>query len=55
MPSKQMQSIHWAMYRPTNGAFALFLAIHTCDIVSKQFLFSIRLAVVCSYLTLEVL
>lgn len=33
MPSKQMQSIHWAMYRPTNGAFALFLAIHTCDIV----------------------
>uniref|UniRef100_A0A8C2AEX1 alpha-N-acetylgalactosaminide alpha-2,6-sialyltransferase n=1 Tax=Cyprinus carpio TaxID=7962 RepID=A0A8C2AEX1_CYPCA len=33
MPSKQMQDIHWAMYRPTNGAFALFLALHTCDIV----------------------
>lgn len=33
MPSKQMQDIPWAMYRPTNGAFALFLALHTCDIV----------------------
>ncbi|XP_052467272.1 alpha-N-acetylgalactosaminide alpha-2,6-sialyltransferase 1 isoform X3 [Carassius gibelio] len=33
MPSKQMQGKYWAMYRPTNGAFALFLAIHTCDIV----------------------
>uniref|UniRef100_A0A8C1Q1N9 alpha-N-acetylgalactosaminide alpha-2,6-sialyltransferase n=1 Tax=Cyprinus carpio TaxID=7962 RepID=A0A8C1Q1N9_CYPCA len=33
IPSKQMQDIHWAMYRPTNGAFALFLALHTCDIV----------------------
>ncbi|XP_077057232.1 alpha-N-acetylgalactosaminide alpha-2,6-sialyltransferase 1.1 [Siphateles boraxobius] len=33
MPSKQMQGNYWAMYRPTNGAFALFLAIHTCDIV----------------------
>ncbi|XP_073684533.1 alpha-N-acetylgalactosaminide alpha-2,6-sialyltransferase 1.1 [Garra rufa] len=33
MPSKQMQGRYWAMYRPTNGAFALFLAIHTCDIV----------------------
>ncbi|XP_073670645.1 alpha-N-acetylgalactosaminide alpha-2,6-sialyltransferase 1.1 [Paramisgurnus dabryanus] len=33
MPSKQMQGNTWAMYRPTNGAFALFLALHTCDIV----------------------
>ncbi|XP_051967936.1 alpha-N-acetylgalactosaminide alpha-2,6-sialyltransferase 1.1 [Xyrauchen texanus] len=33
MPSKQMQGKAWAMYRPTNGAFALFLALHTCDIV----------------------
>ncbi|KAK2876503.1 hypothetical protein Q8A67_020599 [Cirrhinus molitorella] len=33
MLSKQVQAQSWAMYRPTNGAFALFLAIHTCDIV----------------------
>ncbi|KAK7134651.1 hypothetical protein R3I93_017931 [Phoxinus phoxinus] len=33
MPSKQMQDTNWPLYRPTNGAFALFLAIHTCDIV----------------------
>ncbi|TRZ02808.1 hypothetical protein DNTS_017689 [Danionella cerebrum] len=28
MPSKQLQSKYWAIYRPTNGAFALFLALH---------------------------
>ncbi|XP_051967934.1 alpha-N-acetylgalactosaminide alpha-2,6-sialyltransferase 1-like isoform X1 [Xyrauchen texanus] len=33
MASNQLQDKNWAMYRPTNGAFALFLAIHTCDIV----------------------
>ncbi|KAI7797343.1 alpha-N-acetylgalactosaminide alpha-2,6-sialyltransferase 1-like [Triplophysa rosa] len=33
MPSKQLQDNTWALYRPTNGAFALFLALHTCDIV----------------------
>lgn len=33
MPSNQLQDNTWAMYRPTNGAFALFLALHTCDIV----------------------
>ncbi|XP_067226082.1 alpha-N-acetylgalactosaminide alpha-2,6-sialyltransferase 1.1 isoform X2 [Chanodichthys erythropterus] len=33
MPSKQLQGVYWALFRPTNGAFALFLAMHTCDIV----------------------
>ncbi|KAF5896815.1 alpha-N-acetylgalactosaminide alpha-2,6-sialyltransferase 1-like, partial [Clarias magur] len=33
MPSKSLNSSFWHMYRPTNGAFTLFLALHTCDIV----------------------
>ncbi|XP_065098867.1 alpha-N-acetylgalactosaminide alpha-2,6-sialyltransferase 1-like, partial [Paramisgurnus dabryanus] len=33
MLSEQTHTKHWAIYRPTNGAFALFLALHTCDIV----------------------
>nr|XP_055031235.1 alpha-N-acetylgalactosaminide alpha-2,6-sialyltransferase 1-like isoform X1 [Misgurnus anguillicaudatus] len=33
MLSEQTQQKIWALYRPTNGAFALFLALHTCDIV----------------------
>ncbi|XP_076855886.1 alpha-N-acetylgalactosaminide alpha-2,6-sialyltransferase 2-like [Brachyhypopomus gauderio] len=24
----------WHVYRPTNGAFAIFLALHTCDVVN---------------------
>ncbi|KAJ8399786.1 hypothetical protein AAFF_G00408910 [Aldrovandia affinis] len=34
MNSGQLQSGHWTFFRPTNGAFALFLALHTCDIVN---------------------
>ncbi|XP_072543798.1 alpha-N-acetylgalactosaminide alpha-2,6-sialyltransferase 2-like [Salminus brasiliensis] len=33
MTSKQQNGKHWALYRPTNGAFTLFLALHVCDIV----------------------
>ncbi|KAJ8363646.1 hypothetical protein SKAU_G00124770 [Synaphobranchus kaupii] len=33
MLSKQLHGKHWKYYRPTNGAFTLFLALHTCDIV----------------------
>uniref|UniRef100_A0A8B9KBE3 alpha-N-acetylgalactosaminide alpha-2,6-sialyltransferase n=1 Tax=Astyanax mexicanus TaxID=7994 RepID=A0A8B9KBE3_ASTMX len=33
MTSKQQNGTYWAMYRPTNGAFTLFLALHVCDIV----------------------
>ncbi|XP_053541028.1 alpha-N-acetylgalactosaminide alpha-2,6-sialyltransferase 1-like [Ictalurus punctatus] len=34
LPSKTLETSHWAIYRPTNGAFTLFLALHTCDIVN---------------------
>ncbi|KAK2866683.1 hypothetical protein Q7C36_002739 [Tachysurus vachellii] len=33
LPSESLEQPHWHMYRPTNGAFTLFLALHTCDIV----------------------
>ncbi|XP_036452519.1 alpha-N-acetylgalactosaminide alpha-2,6-sialyltransferase 1-like [Colossoma macropomum] len=33
MPSRQQNGTHWALYRPTNGAFTLFLALHVCDTV----------------------
>ncbi|XP_026770606.3 alpha-N-acetylgalactosaminide alpha-2,6-sialyltransferase 1 [Pangasianodon hypophthalmus] len=33
MPSENLKESYWALYRPTNGAFTLFLALHTCDIV----------------------
>ncbi|XP_060796314.1 alpha-N-acetylgalactosaminide alpha-2,6-sialyltransferase 1-like isoform X2 [Neoarius graeffei] len=33
MPSKTLNGHAWAIYRPTNGAFTVFLALHTCDIV----------------------
>ncbi|KAM8728996.1 alpha-N-acetylgalactosaminide alpha-2,6-sialyltransferase 1-like [Acanthopagrus schlegelii] len=32
--SATLNTSSWAMVRPTNGAFTLFLALHTCDIVS---------------------
>uniref|UniRef100_G3NFF4 alpha-N-acetylgalactosaminide alpha-2,6-sialyltransferase n=1 Tax=Gasterosteus aculeatus aculeatus TaxID=481459 RepID=G3NFF4_GASAC len=32
--SPHLNSSHWAIVRPTNGAFTLFLALHTCDTVS---------------------
>lgn len=35
MHSKQLHGGHWTLFRPTNGAFTLFLALHTCDIVRK--------------------
>ncbi|KAM9716396.1 alpha-N-acetylgalactosaminide alpha-2,6-sialyltransferase 1.1 [Menidia menidia] len=34
LKSPSLNSTHWAIVRPTNGAFALFLALHTCDTVS---------------------
>ncbi|KAI4887767.1 hypothetical protein NFI96_034168 [Prochilodus magdalenae] len=33
MLSKQLNGTSWALYRPTNGAFTLFLALHVCDTV----------------------
>ncbi|GLD70917.1 alpha-N-acetylgalactosaminide alpha-2,6-sialyltransferase 2-like protein [Lates japonicus] len=32
--SPNLNATSWAIVRPTNGAFALFLALHTCDTVS---------------------
>ncbi|XP_077959437.1 alpha-N-acetylgalactosaminide alpha-2,6-sialyltransferase 1-like isoform X2 [Gasterosteus aculeatus] len=32
--SPRLNSSRWAIVRPTNGAFTLFLALHTCDTVS---------------------
>ncbi|XP_063749157.1 alpha-N-acetylgalactosaminide alpha-2,6-sialyltransferase 1-like isoform X1 [Eleginops maclovinus] len=34
LKSRGLLSSHWAIVRPTNGAFTLFLALHTCDTVS---------------------
>ncbi|XP_034564560.1 alpha-N-acetylgalactosaminide alpha-2,6-sialyltransferase 1-like [Notolabrus celidotus] len=34
MKSPNLEKNFWAMVRPTNGAFAIFMALHTCDIVS---------------------
>ncbi|XP_053366873.1 alpha-N-acetylgalactosaminide alpha-2,6-sialyltransferase 1-like [Clarias gariepinus] len=33
LPSETLNDSLWHFYRPTNGAFTLFLALHTCDIV----------------------
>uniref|UniRef100_A0A668UH36 alpha-N-acetylgalactosaminide alpha-2,6-sialyltransferase n=1 Tax=Oreochromis aureus TaxID=47969 RepID=A0A668UH36_OREAU len=33
LKSPNLNNKFWAMVRPTNGAFALFLALHTCDTV----------------------
>ncbi|XP_028990125.1 alpha-N-acetylgalactosaminide alpha-2,6-sialyltransferase 1-like [Betta splendens] len=32
--SKNLNSSSWAIVRPTNGAFTVFLALHSCDTVS---------------------
>ncbi|XP_029933335.1 alpha-N-acetylgalactosaminide alpha-2,6-sialyltransferase 1-like [Myripristis murdjan] len=32
--SRRLNSSNWAIVRPTNGAFAIFLALHTCDVVN---------------------
>ncbi|KAK1794140.1 hypothetical protein P4O66_011040 [Electrophorus voltai] len=34
LQSKGLDKDYWHNYRPTNGAFAIFLALHTCDIVN---------------------
>ncbi|XP_037547447.1 alpha-N-acetylgalactosaminide alpha-2,6-sialyltransferase 1-like [Nematolebias whitei] len=34
LKSNNLNKRYWAMVRPTNGAFALFLALHVCDTVS---------------------
>nr|XP_033467589.1 alpha-N-acetylgalactosaminide alpha-2,6-sialyltransferase 2-like isoform X1 [Epinephelus lanceolatus]XP_033467590.1 alpha-N-acetylgalactosaminide alpha-2,6-sialyltransferase 2-like isoform X1 [Epinephelus lanceolatus] len=34
LKSRSLNSSHWAIVRPTNGAFTLFLALQTCDTVS---------------------
>nr|XP_029132618.1 alpha-N-acetylgalactosaminide alpha-2,6-sialyltransferase 1-like isoform X1 [Labrus bergylta] len=34
LKSKHLNTKYWPIVRPTNGAFSLFLALHTCDIVS---------------------
>ncbi|XP_036428273.1 alpha-N-acetylgalactosaminide alpha-2,6-sialyltransferase 1-like [Colossoma macropomum] len=34
LSSKSLNEDYWHLYRPTNGAFTLFLALHTCDIVN---------------------
>ncbi|XP_028826272.1 alpha-N-acetylgalactosaminide alpha-2,6-sialyltransferase 2-like isoform X1 [Denticeps clupeoides] len=33
MKSPQLQDQQWSIFRPTNGAFTIFLALHTCDTV----------------------
>ncbi|XP_026172033.1 alpha-N-acetylgalactosaminide alpha-2,6-sialyltransferase 1-like [Mastacembelus armatus] len=34
LKSKSLDETYWALFRPTNGAFTVFLAIHTCDTVN---------------------
>ncbi|XP_072229818.1 alpha-N-acetylgalactosaminide alpha-2,6-sialyltransferase 1.1 [Leuresthes tenuis] len=34
LKSQNLNASFWAIVRPTNGAFTIFLALHTCDIVS---------------------
>uniref|UniRef100_UPI0037E93B79 alpha-N-acetylgalactosaminide alpha-2,6-sialyltransferase 1-like n=1 Tax=Semicossyphus pulcher TaxID=241346 RepID=UPI0037E93B79 len=34
LKSRNLNARYWAIVRPTNGAFAIFTALHTCDIVS---------------------
>ncbi|KAF3704232.1 Alpha-N-acetylgalactosaminide alpha-2,6-sialyltransferase 1 [Channa argus] len=34
LKSEYLKSSHWAIVRPTNGAFTVFLALHTCDTVT---------------------
>lgn len=33
LKSKTLNGTAWAFFRPTNGAFTIFLALHTCDTV----------------------
>lgn len=34
LKSPHMNASYWAIVRPTNGAFTLFVALQTCDTVS---------------------
>ncbi|CAN9509009.1 unnamed protein product [Ophioblennius macclurei] len=34
LKSKSLNRTHWAIFRPTNGAFTIFLALQTCDTVT---------------------
>ncbi|XP_043958899.1 alpha-N-acetylgalactosaminide alpha-2,6-sialyltransferase 1-like [Gambusia affinis] len=34
LSSSDLSGEYWAVVRPTNGAFTLFMALHTCDMVS---------------------
>ncbi|XP_037547453.1 alpha-N-acetylgalactosaminide alpha-2,6-sialyltransferase 1 [Nematolebias whitei] len=34
LKSSDLDDIYWSIVRPTNGAFTIFLALHTCDSVS---------------------
>ncbi|XP_068162380.1 alpha-N-acetylgalactosaminide alpha-2,6-sialyltransferase 1.1 [Antennarius striatus] len=34
LTSALLNSTYWSYFRPTNGAFTVFLALHTCDTVS---------------------
>ncbi|KAJ8013447.1 hypothetical protein DPEC_G00029890 [Dallia pectoralis] len=33
LDSAALKGRYWSIFRPTNGAFTLFLALHTCDVV----------------------
>ncbi|XP_071760416.1 alpha-N-acetylgalactosaminide alpha-2,6-sialyltransferase 1-like [Centroberyx gerrardi] len=33
LKSSVLNDVNWSVVRPTNGAFTLFLALHTCDVV----------------------
>ncbi|XP_029954834.1 alpha-N-acetylgalactosaminide alpha-2,6-sialyltransferase 1-like [Salarias fasciatus] len=35
LKSKSLNRRYWAIFRPTNGAFAIFLALQTCDTVVR--------------------
>lgn len=38
LKSEMLNSAYWAIYRPTTGAFSLFLALHTCDVVRQNYM-----------------
>lgn len=39
LKSPNLNETFWPIVRPTNGAFTLFLALHTCDTVSYYHLY----------------
>uniref|UniRef100_A0A673J3D2 alpha-N-acetylgalactosaminide alpha-2,6-sialyltransferase n=1 Tax=Sinocyclocheilus rhinocerous TaxID=307959 RepID=A0A673J3D2_9TELE len=42
LKAKQLKTKRWWLVRPTNGAFTLLLAMHTCDIVSVDLLLAVK-------------